>query len=199
MAGRLPGSAMAMQGPSAAPVLSTRTIAAARAAEPSAPVGPPQTETHPPEPAPQPESVARELLVPPDPSASTAELQRPRTVETPAPVAQLPGGPSESRSLIGDRGPQLLDDIDASLPPSAGGRGGSVTVRLTISEQGTIERMQILRSSPPGLLDEAALSALAKVHFSPGLRGGLPVRSDVVYEIDFAAIGKGNDVSGRTY
>jgi len=213
VAGRLPGSAAA-QDPGPVAALSTRTIIVARASERTAAAGPVPEETQSPGPVPPVESSAREApLVPAresatpgaptktalEPAAATVEPSRPRDAETPLPAPRPPGSLFEPRGLIGDRGPELLDDIDASLPSGAGGRGGSVTVRLTISDQGTIERMQVLRSFPPGLLDEAALSALAKVHFSPGLRGGLPVRSEVVFEIDFAAIGKGNDVSGRTY
>jgi protein TonB len=57
----------------------------------------------------------------------------------------------------------------------------------------------VVHAVPPGLFDESALAAFGRARFAPGLRGGLPVRSEVLYEVEFAPLGKGTDSSGRTY
>ena len=107
------------------------------------------------------------------------------------------GGDSPAAGL--DRGPRPLDDIDPSFPVAAGNRGGTVTLRLVISEQGEVESIAVIHAVPPGLFDEAALAAFGRARFAPGLRGGIPVRSEVLYEVEFAPLGRGGDSSGRTY
>jgi protein TonB len=74
-----------------------------------------------------------------------------------------------------------------------------VTLRLVISEQGEVESIVVVHAVPPGLFDEAALAAFGRARFAPGLRGGIPVRSEVMYEVEFAPLGKGTESSGRTY
>lgn len=98
-----------------------------------------------------------------------------------------------------DRGPQPLDDIEPQVPATAGDRGGLVTLRLVISDRGLVESVEVIRSSPPGLFDAAAIAAFGQARFSPGLKAGMPVRSEVTYEVSFAPVGRGADTSGRTY
>jgi TonB family protein len=105
---------------------------------------------------------------------------------------------SESSSGL-DRGPQPLDDIEPAFPAAAGTRGGTVTLRLVISDQGAVESIEVIGSSPPGLFDAAALAAFGHARFSPGLKAGVPVRSEVRYDVSFAPIGRGSSTSGRTY
>ncbi len=134
-----------------------------------------------------------------------------RPVPAPAPalpesVTALPSeppsvvrGPAESRAAGLDRGPQPLDFIDPAFPVAAGARGGTVTLRLVISEKGEVESIVVVHAVPPGLFDEAALAAFGRARFAPGLRAGIPVRSEVMYEVEFAPLGKGTESSGRTY
>ena len=98
-----------------------------------------------------------------------------------------------------DRGPHPLDDIQPDFPAAAGTRGGVVTLRLLISDQGVVESVEVVRSSPPGLFDAAAIAAFGHARFAPGLRSGVPVRSEVMYEVNFAPLGSGRETSGRTY
>ncbi len=82
---------------------------------------------------------------------------------------------------------------------AAGARGGVVTLHLVISDEGVVESVEVVASSPPGLFDAAAVAAFGHARFSPGLKSGVPVRSEVQYEVSFAPIGRGGEVSGRTY
>jgi protein TonB len=98
-----------------------------------------------------------------------------------------------------DRGPQPLDDIVPVFPDQAGTRGGVVTLRLVISDRGAVEAIEVVASSPPGLFDAAALAAFGHARFAPALKAGIPVRSEVRYDVSFAPIGRGSEASGRTY
>lgn len=141
-------------------------------------------------PAPAPREVAASSAAP------GPDVRLAPTASLPEATAQPPGS-SEGFGL--DRSPQPIDDLAAALPAGAGARGGSVTVRFVVSERGTVEKVTLLRSSTPGLIDDAALAGLSQIRFAPGLRGGAPTRSEVAFEIEFAAIGKGTDAAGRTY
>jgi protein TonB len=98
-----------------------------------------------------------------------------------------------------DRGPRPLDDIEPAFPAAAGVSGGVVTLHLVISAQGVVESIEVVASSPPGLFDAAAIAAFGHARFAPGLKAGVPVRSEIRYEVSFAPIGRGTDASGRTY
>jgi protein TonB len=127
------------------------------------------------------------IVAPPDPGTHVTDAS-PLTVS-----------PAASSAVGEDRGPQPLDDLQLDVPAEAGARGGSVTLRLVISDKGVVESAEVVRSSPPGLFDAAALAAARRVRFSPGLKGGLPVRTEVVREVTFAAAGRGTDTSSRKY
>jgi protein TonB len=126
-------------------------------------------------------------------SASAAAPGRQDAVEARAAVAAT----GASSGL--DRGPQPLDAIEPEVPEIAGPLGGLVTLRLVISDRGIVESIEVVRSSPAGLFDAAAIAAFGQARFSPGLKAGLPVRSEVTYEVSFAPVGRGTDSSGRTY
>jgi protein TonB len=131
----------------------------------------------------------------PSESASAAAPPHPDAGDGRAPVSAIAGSPSSGP----DRGPQLLDDVEPALLAAAGPRGGVVTLRLLISDRGVVETVEVLASSPPGLFDAAAVAALSHARFSPGLKAGVPVRSEVRYELSIAPIGRGSEASGRTY
>ncbi len=98
-----------------------------------------------------------------------------------------------------DPPPRPLDDIAPDFPEAAGTRGGSVVLRLFISETGAVDKIEIVRSTPPGLFDAAALAAFGSARFSPGFLAGVPVRSQVMYEVEFARQARDSSASGRTY
>jgi TonB family protein len=125
-----------------------------------------------------------------------ARLSEPARQAEPLPTVR---GTGEVQASGLDRGPQPLDEIEPVFPAAAGPRGGTVTLRLVITEKGSVESITVVRASTPGLFDEAALTAFGKARFAPALRGGLPVRSEVIYDVDFAPLGKGTESSGRTY
>jgi periplasmic protein TonB len=147
--------------------------------------GPRRTETVALPPVPESASESASATSPSSPAASDDRAATSTTMAEPS------SGP--------DRGPQLLEDIEPVFPVAAGNRGGRVTLRLVVSDQGAVETIEVLASSPPGLFDAAAMAAFGQARFSPGLKGGVAVRSEVRYDVTFAPIGRGSDTSGRTY
>jgi len=75
-----------------------------------------------------------------------------------------------------------------AYPPDAAARGerGSVTLRLTISRDGTVTDVAVDRSSGYPSLDRAAVEAAWAWHFRPALRDGFPITSAVRQTVHFS-------------
>jgi TonB family protein len=52
---------------------------------------------------------------------------------------------------------------------------GEVELAVDVATDGTIEHPRILRSTPPGVFDEAALAMVSSRHLRPGSKDGTPV------------------------
>lgn len=135
--------------------------------------------------------------VPPPPDAASAApaASRAASDEAASPAVTAAGSSSGS-----DRCPQAIDDIDLEPAAAANTRGGVATLRVEVSDRGVVESVEVISSSPPGLLDAAALSAaFNRVRFTPCLRAGAPVRGEVLYDVSVAPVGRGTETSGKTY
>lgn len=95
---------------------------------------------------------------------------------------ELAAGP-EPTDLVFDQAPQLLHAIDLAqyYPRSALARRttGQSTIRLDISETGTVTVAQVINSDPPGVFDQAAERLAMALQFSPATRGGTPISSRI--------------------
>lgn len=114
-------------------------------------------------------------------------------------MASAPPAPVPATGIAFDRGPRPLADIEPMVPAGAGASGGSVTLQLVISARGDVEKVTVVSASAPGVFDESALAAFASARFAPALRGGVPVRGEVSYQVDFAPLSTGADASSKTY
>jgi protein TonB len=220
---RIPSGGAAAHGAPPAPVLLTRlvqapetTVAArpepAPLAAPEPAVAPPPAE--PPRPAtvtPTPDRDAAVARPPPQPRAAEPEPRPairapaeappadPVTVDT-SPVAAPPAPAVAYQGALGlDPPPRPLGEIEPLVPEAAGARGGVVVLRLYISEHGTVDRAEVLRSTPPGLFDASAVEAFGNAKFSPGYLAGVPVKSQMTIEVKYRALGSGAESSTRTY
>jgi TonB family protein len=210
------GSAASRSAPPA-PVLLTRSVVLATpvagetpvpSAAATVPVPVPAIE--PSRPAPEPPPIERAAIAtvlpspvprPPDLLASTV-LPSPPPQLALAPVAPPLPSPSSMTYLSSgglDPPPRPLDDIDPVVPPEAGPRGGVVVLRLFINERGGVDKAEVLSSAPPGLFDASALEAFGNARFSPGYFAGVPVKSQVTFEVKIRGLGSGSTASGRTY
>jgi len=173
--------------PKVVPVAPTvdRAAPVSRPAEPLPPPPPPVPPTVP-DPAPVPKPAAESPASPPVTDAT--------------PIAAPPAPTLTYHGSMGlDPPPRPLSDIEQIIPEAAGSRGGTVVLRLFINEQGTVDKAEVLRSTPPGLFDAAALEAASRARFSPGYLAGVPVKSQVTFEVKYRALGSGAEAGGRTY
>lgn len=113
-----------------------------------------------------------------------------------APRALAPGGsgvPSLaphyflSREL--DVRPGIMTRVHPEYPRAAARRllSGSVVVRLYIDESGRVEKVQTLRATPPGYFERSAEEAFRTARFTPGIKGGAPVKVQLTLEVTFSS------------
>ncbi|NNF99446.1 MAG: energy transducer TonB [Desulfobacteraceae bacterium] len=76
-----------------------------------------------------------------------------------------------------DNPPRVTRRVPAMYPFSAKRRGikGKVLIRCLVGIDGIARKHRIISSEPEGVFDEAALSALERWRFKPGILGGEPV------------------------
>ena len=89
----------------------------------------------------------------------------------------------ESGSTLVDKGQYLpLVKVPAKYPRRALSRGieGSVTVKFTVTESGTVEDPVVVESDPPGVFDSAAIDAVSLYKYRPKIVDGEPVRAEGV-------------------
>ena len=182
-----------------APTIDREPLLSRPAAAPPAPplVPPPPAQPPPAPPPPAPPAIPDPLPAPRQPvaapTASPPVMDAPPIPTPPAPTLTYHG------SLGLDPPPRPLSDIEQLVPEAAGSRGGTVVLRLFINEQGTVDKAEVLRSTPPGLFDATALEAASRARFSPGYLAGVPVKSQVTFEVKYRALGSGSEAAGRTY
>jgi len=133
-----------------------------------------------------------------------AGVTRPATSTSPAasaaPSAQaLADAPDYLLAKLLTVGPRPLDDIEPAYPDAADLRTGKVVLRVLISETGHVDDVAVVRASPPGLFDASAVEAFSKARFSPGLAGGVAVKSQITVEVDFVPLNRLSRISGRSY
>lgn len=133
-------------------------------------------------------------------TADTAPVAAPPSVPaSPAVAPGLPPAPAYLTAGRLDPGPRPLDEVDPAYPESANLQEGSVVLRLLISEAGAVDNVAVVRAYPAGLFEQSALEAFGRARFSPGMRFGIPVKSQITIEVMFTPINRGAKVSGRSY
>ena len=86
-----------------------------------------------------------------------------------------------------DRAPREISRIKPQYPPRAEMRRveGHVQYRFLVDENGTISRISILQADPEGMFEDAALRAIARWKYAPGLIDGRPVATWVIGTVTF--------------
>ncbi|TEX46044.1 MAG: hypothetical protein CFR70_12065 [Rhodocyclaceae bacterium] len=98
-----------------------------------------------------------------------------------------------------DPPPVPLADIQPDYPAQARGVEGVVTLRVLISERGVVDEVVVESSYPKGIFEESAVKAFREARFSPGKILGVPVKAQIVIEVDFSPVNRGNLISGGAY
>ena len=72
--------------------------------------------------------------------------------------------------------PSLLRGDTLRYPEAARSQGlqGAVVVRYNVSAEGRVSNVQVVSATPPGVFEEAAISAVRGWRFRPGRRKGEP-------------------------
>ena len=168
---------------------------------------PPPPPEAPPPPSPAPEALAEAEplpVPPPQPPPPPPPQPRPRPA-APRPPAQAAAPPAPPPA--GALGPQpptqggapvlgavtppgLAEGIrnpDPEYPAASRSQGeqGVVTVLLRISPAGSVEGMEVIRSSGYAALDEAARRAVQRWRFRPAMRDGLAIPGTIRTAIHF--------------
>jgi TonB family protein len=118
---------------------------------------------------------------------------------SPPPITSDANRLSEYRLVGLDPPPRPLHDIDPTYPLEAGSREGTVAMRLLINEKGTVDNVAVISSYPKEMFDDSAIQAFKSARFSPGLFLGMPVKSQLIVEVEFMPINRGASISGRGY
>jgi outer membrane biosynthesis protein TonB len=60
-----------------------------------------------------------------------------------------------------------------------------------------VEDVTVVKATPPGFFEAAAIAGFRNARFTPGLLGGLGVKSRMVIEVEFMPTNRGGSVSGQ--
>ncbi|MEX1995101.1 MAG: energy transducer TonB [Steroidobacteraceae bacterium] len=66
---------------------------------------------------------------------------------------------------------------------------GTVRMRIYISSDGRVDRTEIIAASPPDHFERAAIDAVQRTRFHPARKGGRPVPSQKLIEVEFDPYG----------
>jgi TonB family protein len=104
---------------------------------------------------------------------------KPLLAHSPPPEPPKPKGPT--------RPPKPLDWADPPYPQQARQQGveGVVVVKLTVDAQGNPQKVRVGQSSGYAILDEAAVTHVARTRFSPGIQNGESVPAAISFRVRF--------------
>ncbi|OYW36730.1 MAG: hypothetical protein B7Z35_11795 [Hydrogenophilales bacterium 12-61-10] len=111
----------------------------------------------------------------------------------------LPANPALARCPIGetdltyypanqlDVHPWVMSKIAPEYPKAASENGlsGSVKVEINVDENGQVQRLRTINSTPPGVFDQSVMDAFRKADFQPACRNGFAVRSVIHINVQF--------------
>jgi len=95
-----------------------------------------------------------------------------------------------------DVSPEVLSDITMEYPLAANNREGVVELAIVVGADGGVDNISVVRATPAGFFEEAALAGFRNARFSPGMLAGLGVKSRLLVEVQFMPINRGGAVSG---
>lgn len=138
-------------------------------------------------------SSSEALPAPQDLSAESARPPKPPAEPNPVPVASE--AVPDSAAL--DASPVLVSSVTLEYPLSANNREGVVTLAIVIAGDGHVEDVTVVKAVPAGFFEAAALAGFRAARFTPGLLGGIGVKSRMLVEVEFMPTNRGGAVSGQ--
>ncbi len=110
----------------------------------------------------------------------------------------LPPAPDYRLSGTLNPPPRIVDAPEPVYPAGTENEEGTVVLRILISAGGTIDDVAVVRSLPPRLFDESALTVFRAAKVTPGYLMGVPVKSQITLELKYTPVNRGSSVSGST-
>jgi TonB family protein len=126
-------------------------------------------------------------------STSTIALAVPAALP-PLPAIASHDGIKDSVTL--DSRPQLLSNVVIEYPLNANNREGIVTLELTLAIGGKVDHIEVLKATPSGFFESAAMKGFQGAQFTPGLFQGLGVKARLIVEVEFMPTNRGGSVAG---
>jgi TonB family protein len=134
------------------------------------------------------ESARQQLNVLLQPQAALVAETKPRPPATPdaragkASVAKHYYRPSEL-----DVKPGIMVHVEPRYPVQAeqDSIGGRVVAQLFLREDGTVEKVSIVRAEPPGYFEYSVEQAFSAARFTPGMKDGQAVKVQMALEVSF--------------
>lgn len=86
-----------------------------------------------------------------------------------------------------DTAPAPKQQVEPQYPATAlaAKASGIVQLEMFVDENGEIVALSVLRSTAPGLFDQAAIDAFRDQQFAPGMRNGMPVKTHLKLIVNF--------------
>ncbi|MCB5189900.1 energy transducer TonB [Methylobacillus arboreus] len=145
---------------------------------------PPKPALKTPEAVPEPDIQPEDIVIPEnttaEPTPGPVEAAPP---EPPAPPAPPPEEPvTEAFGGLG-----YLNNPPPKYPPFAARQGwqGTVTLRVRVLANGSVERIEVAKSSGRKVLDDAAIAAAKGWEFAPSKRGNTPIDGWATVPVQF--------------
>ena len=124
-------------------------------------------------------------------SASCAKRLEPGTL-TPEFEQQIPpppsGDPKDTPIFFAyEKAPEVVYVVEPEYPKAAleDSIEGSVILIIVIDETGNILRAEVVRSTPPGLFDEAAITAVMQWRYKPATSRNVPIKVQIEQIVKF--------------
>jgi len=83
--------------------------------------------------------------------------------------------------------PWAMSEVAPEYPKQADENGisGSAILEINLDENGQVQELRIVNSTPPGVFDQSVIDAFRKVDFQPACKNGFAVRSVMHIEVQF--------------
>ncbi len=113
-------------------------------------------------------------------------------LDAPPPPPPPPPGASRRREespifLSWEEGPVAIKRVTPIYPPMAvkAGVEGKVILNIVVDEKGNVLEATIVMASPPGIFEDAAITAMLQWKFKPAMQRDQPIKVRLGYPIEF--------------
>ncbi len=126
---------------------------------------------------------------PPPPVSTPAPAPQPvATAPAPAPVAAPPPAPAPTPAPRGATTDLAAVNVATPTYPQQAARNraeGWVEVEFTVTAEGSVENVRVVRADPPRIFDREAVRSIERSTFKPRVENGVPVSSSGRRRIEF--------------